>query len=109
MSEHETIRELLSLASAGALDSRDASRIEQHTRECEACRRDLEIWSLYTQGLGRLPQPAVPLGLMERTRVRIIESHTAAAARRTDVLMLATLSLFCWIAFLVVWVLIHTL
>ena len=46
---------------------------------------------------------------MERTRVRIIESHTAAAARRTDVLMLATLSLFCWIAFLVVWVLIHTL
>jgi len=103
MSEHESVRELLALASAGALEAREQRRVEEHVRECAACRRELEIWSGYAQGLRQLPQPAVPAQLVERTRSRLVHEHAAAADRRWDALVLGALALFAWTVGLTFW------
>jgi len=103
MSEHESVRELLALAASGALDIGEQRRLEEHARECPACRRELEIWSGYSQSLRRLPQPAVPAQLMERTRTRWVQEHAAAADRRWDELMLGALALFAWTVGLTFW------
>ena len=39
MSEHESIRELLSLAAAGVLAPDEQRRVELHAAVCDACRR----------------------------------------------------------------------
>jgi predicted anti-sigma-YlaC factor YlaD len=103
MSEHESVRELLALAASGALDIGEQRWLEEHARECPACRRELEIWSGYSQSLRRLPQPAVPAQLMERTRTRLVQEHAAAADRRWDELMLGALALFAWTVGLTFW------
>ena len=99
MSGHEScesIAGMLALAAAGVLDAQEQRRVEEHARECPACRRQLEIWSGYAQGLKQLPQPPIPAQLMERTRARLIEERAAAADRRWDELMLGALALFAW-------------
>jgi hypothetical protein len=106
MNEHESIRELLLLAAAGALDGPgELRRVTEHAATCEVCRRELQVWSVYTEGLGRLPQPLLPAGLMERTRARIVEQRAAAARRRENALLLGALSLFGWISTLAFWTL----
>ena len=63
MSEHEShhdIAGMLALAAAGALDAQEQRRLQEHARECEACRRELEIWSGYSQGLRQLPSRRSP-------------------------------------------------
>ncbi|MGA2131833.1 MAG: zf-HC2 domain-containing protein [Bryobacteraceae bacterium] len=96
MSEHESIRELLPLAAGGALDAQAQRRLEEHARECAACRRELEIWGAYAQGLRQLPQPPLPSQLIERTRVRVLQERATVADRRWDELMLGALALFAW-------------
>jgi len=103
MSEHESMQAWLALAAAGALDIQEQRRLEEHIRECPACRRELEIWSGYSQGLRRLPQPALPAQLVERTRMRVAQQHAAAADRRWDELMLGALALFAWTVGLTFW------
>lgn len=107
MSEHESMREFLALAVAGALDSAQLRRLDEHTRDCPICRHELEIWSGYAQGLRRLPQPAVPGQLMERTRARVLQERAAAADRRWNDLMLGALALFAWTVGLSFWFLLR--
>jgi hypothetical protein len=97
MSEHESIRRLLAMAAAGAVTNEEHARVHRHVRECDVCRRELEAWSAYTRGLGSLPQPVVPVGLVERTKRRIMQEQAAAAERRQNALALAFLTLFAWI------------
>jgi len=103
MSEHDSVAGLLALAAAGALDAAVERRVAEHARACPVCRRELEIWSRYAQGLAQLPQPAVPAQLMERTRARLMAERAAAADRRWDALILAALALFAWTVGLTVW------
>lgn len=103
MSEHESMKEWLPLAACGALDAAEQRRLEEHARECADCRRELEIWSAYGQGLGQLPQPAIPAQLMERTRARVWQERATAADRRWDELMLGALALFAWTVGLTFW------
>ncbi len=103
MSEHESMRELLALAAAGALDAEEQRRLDQHAAECPLCRRELEVWSAYSAALQRLPQPALPAQLMERTRSRILQERAAVADRRWDELMLGALALFAWTVGLSFW------
>jgi len=103
MSEHEAIRELLVLASAGVLDAHEQRRVDEHVRDCAECRRELDIWSAYAQGLREIPQPVVPPRLMERTRARLLQERATAAERRWDELMLAALALFAWTVGLTSW------
>ena len=103
MNEHESMRELLALAAAGALDREQQRRLDAHARECPICRHELESWSAYAEGLRRLPQPPVPGQLMERTRARILQERAAAADRRWNDLMLGALALFTWTVGLSFW------
>ncbi|MGA2738361.1 MAG: zf-HC2 domain-containing protein [Bryobacteraceae bacterium] len=106
MSEHEShqaMARMLALAAAGALDAQEQRRLEEHARECAACRREMEIWSGYSQGLRQLPQPSVPTQLMERTRARLVQERATAADRRWDELMLGALVLFAWTVGLTFW------
>ena len=104
MNEHESVRAMLALASAGLLGPDELRRVEQHARTCELCRSDLETWSLYAQGLRKLPQPSAPAGLMERTRARIIQQHAVAAGRRRQAWLLGALAAFGWTSSLAFWV-----
>ena len=107
MSEHEfnhsDAAELLALAAAGALDIRERRQLEEHARECQECRREMEIWNGYSQGLRQLPQPPIPVQLLERTRTRLVAERAAAADRRWDELMLGALALFAWTVGLTFW------
>jgi hypothetical protein len=107
MTEHESMREMLALAAAGALDAEEQRRLDQHARDCPVCRRELEAWSAYARGLRRLPQPAIPGQLAERTRARILQERAVAADRRWDDLMLAALALFAWTVGLSFWFLLR--
>jgi predicted anti-sigma-YlaC factor YlaD len=100
---HSDAVELLALAAAGALDAPQQRRLEEHARECSACRRQLEIWNSYSQGLRNLPQPPVPTQLMERTRARLLNERATTADRRWDALMLGALALFAWTVGLTFW------
>ena len=107
MSEHESMKELLALAAAGALDGEPQRRLDEHVRDCPLCRRELEIWSAYSQGLRRLPQPPAPGQLMERTRARVLQERATAAERRWNDLMLGALALFAWTVGLSFWFLLR--
>jgi anti-sigma factor RsiW len=105
MTEHESIRAMLALAAAGVLGPEEGRRVEQHAQECELCRRDLETWSSYAQGLRKLPQPSAPEGLALRTQARVLREHAEAAGRRRHELFLGALAIFGWAAGLVFWIL----
>jgi hypothetical protein len=104
MNEHESVRAMLALAAAGLLGPDEVRRIEEHARTCELCRRDLETWSVYAQGLRKLPQPSAPAGLMERSRARILQEHAVAAGRRRHAWLLGALVAFGWTSSLAFWV-----
>ncbi len=104
MSEHASIRELLSLAAAGVLDPDEQRRVEQHATVCDACRRELELWQGYSRELVRLPAPVAPKYLADRTRALVLEKRAAATERRWDDIVLAVLILLGWTVSLVAWV-----
>jgi anti-sigma factor RsiW len=105
MTEHESVRAMLPLAAAGALAPEELRRVDQHARECERCRRDLETWAAYTQGLRKLPQPLAPEGIVQRTQVRILRERSQAAECRRHDLFLGALAIFGWAAGWAFWIL----
>jgi anti-sigma factor RsiW len=109
MSEHETIRELLPLAAAGALDDAELLRVERHAHSCPACRKELDTWAVYTNDLRGLPQPSMPEGLMEKTLARMLEQQAAAAGRHWNAGLLVALGAFGWIVTAALWILVRDL
>jgi hypothetical protein len=105
MNEHESMREKLALAAAGSLDLEEMREVQRHASACDACRRELERWSIYTQGLRRLPQPAIPAGLLERTQARILQQHAVTAGRASYGLILGGLAGFGWATSIAFWIL----
>jgi len=103
MISHEKIREMLTLAAAGALDTSEQKMVEQHAGSCDVCRRELEVLGGYARGLGAMPQPAVPEGLLERTRLLVAEAGWAAAEQRVRDLMLALLVMLSWAGSVGLW------
>ncbi len=104
MSEHASIRELLSLAASGALEPDEQRRVQEHIAVCDACRRELEVWQGYSRELVRLPAPVAPKYLAERTCARVLEKRAAATQRRWDDIVLVVLVLLGWTVSLVAWV-----
>lgn len=109
MDEHESIRKMLPLAVAGALELEDRGRLERHARSCEDCRREMEVWSRYAQALQRLPQPSVPAGLLDRTQSRILQQNQAADAHRVNAIMLGATALLGWGIGPVMWLLVRAI
>src|SRR5205809_3075302 len=107
MNEHESIRAMLALAAAGALDPAESTRVERHANVCDDCRRELETWSRYAYGLRELPQPSAPPDLMERTRTRLLQERAVAEGRRWNGLMLGVLVVFGWATGLTLWILVR--
>lgn len=107
MNEHESIRELLSLAAAGVLEADAHRRVEQHVATCTACRRELEAWQGYANELARLPAPVVPRDLVEKTRTRILGQRAAVADKRWDDVVLGVLALFGWTMAFTTWILVR--
>jgi hypothetical protein len=64
---------------------------------------ELKKWERYAETLKSLPQPALPLGLMERTRARILEQREAAAERKREAWKFAVLVVFGWASSFVTW------
>jgi hypothetical protein len=103
MSTHEVNKAKLALAAAGALTPEELRQVEQHARECQACRRELEVWGVYTRGIGQLPQPALPLGLVARTQQRVLRERAEAVERKRSGLMIGAFAVFSWAFSFAVW------
>ncbi len=95
--EHNTVRELLSLAAAGALDAADQQRVEDHLRDCGDCHAEFRVWGQITGGLRDMPVPQAPAGLVARTRARMENARAARAERWWHQIILGCLVLFAWI------------
>lgn len=96
MIPHEEVRKMVALAVAGGLSADERMVVDRHARECDACRRELEILGRYALGLGAMPQPVIPEGLLERTRLRVAEAGWAAAEQRLRDVMLGLLVVLSW-------------
>lgn len=107
MNDHEAIHNMLPLAAAGALGRAEISRVERHLAACSGCRRELEVLRLYSRGLGELPQPMVPAGLLQRTKARLIQERDTAADHRRQGLVLGLLTVFSWSIGVVFWLLVR--
>jgi anti-sigma factor RsiW len=103
MNQHDDIRDLLTLAAAGALDAAEQRQVEEHLRQCAGCRAELESWQRLTASLEALPTPQAPLGLVERTR-RLLEAQVSGQAeRKRKRTLLLWLTVFGWATTLLTW------
>jgi predicted anti-sigma-YlaC factor YlaD len=109
MNTHESIRKMLPLAAAGALDSQQQLQVESHVRGCESCRIELDEWAVAASGLRKLPQPLVPAGLLARTQARVLRERAAAASMRWNGVALCGLGVFSWITSVAVWLIVREL
>jgi len=103
MKSHSEIRELLPLAAAGDLEPREARLIEAHTAQCEECRREMQVLSLYLCTLGGIAAPSPPPGLIGRTRARLQDAPSFEADDAVEAWLLGLLAFFSWIAALGFW------
>ena len=98
MSEHDSIRELLTLAASGVLDADEERRVQRHLATCSGCAAELESWRSLTGALRRLPTPQASAAMVERTRAQVTcelaarAPHTNGNGRHT----LAWLVAFTW-------------
>jgi anti-sigma factor RsiW len=107
MSEHVT--DLLPLAAAGALDSREQAQVAAHLGECEACAREALTWRRVAGGLAELHAPRLSRALVART-VEAVEALVAARAERAwNRAALGFLVAFAWTLAVPSWVLIDLL
>ena len=104
---HEAIQEMLALAAAGELSAEEKRIVQQHALGCDGCRRELEILGMYARGLAAMPQPVVPEGLLERTRLRVAEAGWAAAEQRARDLVLALVVVLSWFAWAGLWMVVR--
>ena len=96
MSEHTEVRDLLTLAAAGALDAAEQQRVQRHLQSCSACQAELDSWREITAALRRLPTPQPPAGLVERTRIRLAHQEATRAQQRGNQILLVCLIAFAW-------------
>ena len=109
MNGHESIRAKLALAASGALGQEEWLQVEQHTRECQACRRELELWTLYARELRHLPQPVFPQDLLARTQARVLHANESRVEGRRNSWMVFGLVGYSWVVAISVWMVVRAL
>lgn len=95
MNEHFVVRDLLTLAAAGALDPAEQRRVEEHLRQCESCRAELGEWTQLAYALKELPTPMASPKLVIRTQ-RLLLHAAALRGRQASRLGMALLIAFSW-------------
>ena len=108
MTTHESIRGMLGLAASGALSAEEIRRVTQHTQECEACRRELDVLGLYARGMQQLPQPPVPQDLLMRTQARILHEREIAVERQRDLFLMGALAGLSFASSIATWAVVYT-
>lgn len=96
MSGHHPVRELLTLAAAGALDATEQAQVERHCAECRECAALLAEWNTITQSLRRLPTPQPSADVVARVRATAVGALEAARHRRESAFTFVFLGLFAW-------------
>jgi Putative zinc-finger len=107
MSEHDEVRELLSLAAAGALDSGEEERVTLHIRSCALCSSALDDWRLIAGGLRRLPTPQPSRGVVERARAMAEVRFGQESEHRWNRNVMIFLVAFAWVLTLLSWPLVR--
>jgi predicted anti-sigma-YlaC factor YlaD len=96
MSECDLIRNLASLAAAGALDAEGERRLRFHVSACPSCTEELEELSSLASELRALATPTPPPGLTERVR-RLVHLELASRSdEKLNRIVLVFLLLFSW-------------
>jgi anti-sigma factor RsiW len=103
MNEHDEIRELLSLAAAGALDAKDESRVAAHANSCGDCARELQTWQEIQAGMRRIPTPQVPPALFARTIALARAGIAEESERRFERRLLAVGVILSWVLTALSW------
>jgi anti-sigma factor RsiW len=101
--EHNEIRDLLTLAAAGALTGEDQKQVEEHLRQCAGCHAEFAAWSALTGALEQMPTPQAPVGLVERTRRELEKQAAIIAERRQQRWLFFWLTVFAWATTLLSW------
>ena len=96
MNNHDLIRKQLAAAAAGLLEDVELRGVHEHAQSCESCRRDLDYWLAMTKGLGEMPQPSLPIGLVERTNARLLSELERSNARSGMGWLLGGLTIWGW-------------
>ncbi len=108
MSEHESIRELLALAAADALDAEQRRRVDAHTAQCEFCRRELAAFDALAGTLRRAPMPQPSPELLARVHV-LASARLAVVRNQSEVSRwLPALVLASWVSALASWPLVSS-
>jgi len=107
MSEHDTIRELLALAAAGALTPAEEQRVAEHVRSCIACSNELEAWRPIARELRRLPTPQPSSWLVQATLARAEATLAEQAEQDWNRRALIGVVAFSWLLTLASWAVFH--
>ena len=100
---HDTMRELLPLAAAGALEPDEDLLLARHRETCDECSAELERWGALTGGLRRLPTPQPRAVVVERARAQAVARLAEEIEHRWQRIVISALVLYAWILTLVTW------
>jgi anti-sigma factor RsiW len=109
MTEHEKLKELISLGAAGALGESEERALAVHVARCEECAAELENWRELGAALRRVPTPQAPAQLVERVRAQMVAQGFAEMERRQNFRVAAWLGLVGWTVTLASWPLLRLL
>jgi anti-sigma factor RsiW len=103
MTDHDKIRDLLSLAAADALESNEDRLVSEHVRSCVDCAAQLEEWRLLAGGLRRLPTPQPRGVVVERARAMAQIRLAEQIERKWNRAVMFGLITFAWVLTLMSW------
>src|SRR5258708_37887132 len=103
MSEHDTIRNLLALAAAGALTPAEEQRVAEHVRTCIACSNELEAWRPIARELRRLPTPQPSPWLAQASVARAKAALAEQAEHEWNRRVLIAVVAFSWLLTVASW------
>ena len=107
MSEHDKIRELLTLAAADALTSAEEKQVAEHVRSCIDCSDELEAWRQTASELRRLPTPQPSSWLVQATLARAEAKLTEQAENDWNRHVIIFVVALAWLLTIASWPVFH--
>ena len=103
MTDHDKIRDLLSLAAADSLEPNEDRLVSEHLRSCTDCAAQLEEWRLLAGGLRRLPTPQPRGVVVERARAMAQIRLAEQIEHKWNRAVMFGLITFAWVLTLMSW------